>query len=864
MTFTDPSYLRTIYDGLLSGTLHKDNASGLPAGLVGIYEEALPPANQVNERQKFLEFFSVWALLKKEVSSVFLARLIGWTEEGVLDYIGRYSKWFNSPVSGRYVLYHERFRSYILMRASAKAIAVKRINLIEILTQSIKNEHYFEYRDYAFNNLLYLLGINDLLNDKLSTSSKKLLMSHDYWESAYLNTKNINSLQSQIIPFIWFVSRNNDWELLGTLIKKSDSLLSLNANFATKLCLDENKIFNDSDIETIYENFYDVNYKLKFLLFYSIIAPPEVYKKIKDIWANASATINYKQVDLLKSANYWAVFELNANQELKDSINDLGNEFSYQFEVFKKRSIKLITQSICSFQNISTINLNQILNNEILDRKELYQSLFDIYPSDNLMERDDLITRDTLIFIKHDLNEKLINWIFWLLTESEFEQGPHCGWDTPNAFLILFDLILKSDQSIILNINNRMENVRLDHDSKLYIRSWLSQRLFEQKMKKAATSIMCDFALFSESEFDSSAHLLAYVNSISKPPRKLIKLLEPEYLFEVKRLSVNFKLKALERMDPISKCEYTLELALQIAKSDNNLANNLIESAAAQAKSIEGWGGLWTQLAVLSSSLFLKDTNWIVKYFGDIKRAFRKPNQDLDNYELAIEELFSTHKTRFSAGDNYNKILNEYDFVCRYFKRKYPDLLNKLDERESLVFLIRNEALNVNSISELWERIKVPFRNFLKLENDFDFWSYIEPFSQLFTSFKKKDFKIVNRIVKKTEVRFPWEKFVEFNSEIEMYRTQFHIPDPWQLGKKEGLEGLAVHYKNFSDLDREVIIAAALDGDSVFISNNDSHKDLMASPFAFALQIGINQPNSVAKLNNLVKFRGDLLGYVRV
>jgi hypothetical protein len=865
MNHTDPTYLRTIHDGLLLGTIHKDYASNLPIGLIGMYEQALPPAINVNERKKFLEFFSVWALLKKEVSAAFVAMLLeGWTEEQVYYYISQYSNWFNSPVSGSYVLYHERFRSYIMMRASAKAIAVKRINLIEILTQSIKNEHYFEYRDYAFNNLLYLLGINDLLNDKLSTSSKKLLMSDDYWESAYLNTKNINSLQSQIIPFIWFVSRNNDWELLGTLIKKSDSLLSLNANFATKLCLDENKIFNDSDIETIYENFYDVNYKLKFLLFYSIIAPPAVYKKIKDIWANASATINYKQVDLLKSANYWAVFELNANQELKDSINDLVNEFLYQFKVFKKRSIKLITQSICSFQNISTINLNQILNNEILDRKELYKSLFDIYPSDNLMERDDLITRDTLIFIKHDLNEKLINWIFWLLTESEFEQGPHCGWDTPNAFLILFDLILKSDQSIILNINNRMENVRLDHDSKLYIRSWFSQRLFEQKMKKAATSIMCDFALFSESEFDSSAHLLAYVNSISKPPRKLIKLLEPEYLFEVKRLSVNFKLKALERMDPISKCEYTLELALQIAKSDNNLANNLIESAAAQAKSVEGWGGLWTQLAVLSSSLFLKDTNWIVKYFGDIKRAFRKPNQDLDNYELAIEELFSTHKTRFSAGDNYNKILNEYDFVYRYFKRKYPDLLNKLEERGSLVFLIRNEALNVNSISELWERIKVPFRKFLKLENDFDFWSYIEPFSQLFISFKKKDFKIVNRIVKKTEVRFPWEKFVEFNSEIEMYRTQFHIPDPWQLGKKEGLEGLAVHYKNFSDLDREVIIAAALDGDSVFIANNDSHKDLMASPFAFALQIGINQPNSVAKLNNLVEFRGDLLGYVTV
>ena len=372
---------------------------------------------------------------------------------------------------------------------------------------------------------------------------------------------------------------------------------------------------------------------------------------------------------------------------------------------------------------------------------------------------------------------------------------------------------------------------------------------------------MSNFTLFSESEFDPSAHLVAYLNSISKPPRKLIKLLGPEDLFKINKLSVNNKLKALERMDAISKCEYTLELALHIAKSDKNLASNLIDRAAIQARSIEGWGGLWNQIAVLSSSILLIDTNWIVECFKEIKKALRKPNQDFEYYELAIEEVFSTQKTRFCGGDNYIKILNDYHFIYSYFKRKFPFLLNKIDTRNHLIFLIRSEAINAYSISALWERIKVPFQNVQKLEKDFDFWSCIEPFPNLFTSFQMKDFKILNRVVKKTEIRFPWEKFIEFNSEIEMYKTQFYIPDPWQLGKKEGLEGLAVHYKNFSDLDREVIIAAALDGDSVFISNNDSHKDLMAAPFAFALQIGINQPNSVAKLNNLVKFRVDLLGY---
>ena len=38
----DPSYLRTIHDGLQSGSLHPDNASALPDGLTGLYESALP------------------------------------------------------------------------------------------------------------------------------------------------------------------------------------------------------------------------------------------------------------------------------------------------------------------------------------------------------------------------------------------------------------------------------------------------------------------------------------------------------------------------------------------------------------------------------------------------------------------------------------------------------------------------------------------------------------------------------------------------------------------------------------------------------------------------------------------------------
>lgn len=132
MKVIDPTYLRSIHDGLMSGSVHKENTSALPLGLMGMYEEALPPSSQATERKKFLEFFGVWALLKKEVSREFMHPLLeGWTEQEVINYIGQYSKWFNSPVTGKYVLYHERLRAFVLQKISHSHFAKSNESIIK-------------------------------------------------------------------------------------------------------------------------------------------------------------------------------------------------------------------------------------------------------------------------------------------------------------------------------------------------------------------------------------------------------------------------------------------------------------------------------------------------------------------------------------------------------------------------------------------------------------------------------------------------------------------------------------------------------------------------------------------------------------
>jgi hypothetical protein len=160
---TDPAYLRTIVDGLNSGALQNDNSSALPQGLVGMYEEVLPPASNVHERKKFLEFFAVWALLKKEVIAGFVLPLLdGWTEDEVLDYIAQHSKWFNSPTGGTYVLYHERLRAFVMQKISDgqfKACNEAIIRQCRVSLQKKSGEEWERYALEHFSSHLLIAGM---------------------------------------------------------------------------------------------------------------------------------------------------------------------------------------------------------------------------------------------------------------------------------------------------------------------------------------------------------------------------------------------------------------------------------------------------------------------------------------------------------------------------------------------------------------------------------------------------------------------------------------------------------------------------------------------------------------------------------
>ena len=178
MPHLDPTYLRYIYDNLIKGTVHQDNASELPDGLIGLYEEAFEEHLPLQQRQKLLKRFAIWALLMKEVTAAFVAEVLGETEEDIQEFISTYSAWFTSPESGKYQLYHERFRVYLLQKVGEKEI----FTLLKLIVNTIETNSIEEFKNYYLrvcSTYYLILAITLKSKEKTKYRSKLFNMALD-------------------------------------------------------------------------------------------------------------------------------------------------------------------------------------------------------------------------------------------------------------------------------------------------------------------------------------------------------------------------------------------------------------------------------------------------------------------------------------------------------------------------------------------------------------------------------------------------------------------------------------------------------------------------------------------------------------
>ena len=182
MSHLDPTYLRYIFDSLEKGTIQAENASELPDGLIGLYEETFDDHLPVLERQYIFRLFTLFALLKKEVSISFVAEVLEDSADNITDFISTYSSWFNSPESGKYQIYHERLKVYVLQKLSDGELQGIILRLIDILLKENSEEIINFSKEWLGFYLLSVGKIESGLEFLISSCSQQ---KENWWESTF-------------------------------------------------------------------------------------------------------------------------------------------------------------------------------------------------------------------------------------------------------------------------------------------------------------------------------------------------------------------------------------------------------------------------------------------------------------------------------------------------------------------------------------------------------------------------------------------------------------------------------------------------------------------------------------------------------
>ncbi len=213
MSKLEPTYLRYIYDSLIEGSIHPENAAELPDGLIGLYEDAFNERNAVFERQKLLKRFAIWALLKKEVSAAFVAEVLSEPEADILNFISTYSAWFNSPESGKYQLYHERLKLYLLQKLSEEEIHGLHEKFISRLEHAIKEQKADEFEWYGLEFLAGHLSVAAMLN---GDGEKLVYLSYSkvHWKRQIKMSKGYSWTKNGLKLVMKWASKFNDDEVV--------------------------------------------------------------------------------------------------------------------------------------------------------------------------------------------------------------------------------------------------------------------------------------------------------------------------------------------------------------------------------------------------------------------------------------------------------------------------------------------------------------------------------------------------------------------------------------------------------------------------------------------------------------------------
>ena len=99
MSSIEPGYLRYVVDALQKGEINPDNASSLPEGLNGLFEQRFNEKIPSDQRLNKLKILLCWSIVKAPMTSGSFARLFAYPHREASDFIREHASWFNANIN---------------------------------------------------------------------------------------------------------------------------------------------------------------------------------------------------------------------------------------------------------------------------------------------------------------------------------------------------------------------------------------------------------------------------------------------------------------------------------------------------------------------------------------------------------------------------------------------------------------------------------------------------------------------------------------------------------------------------------------------------------------------------------------------
>lgn len=818
MSNLEPTYLRHVYDGMRKGALNKENPSSLPYGLIGLYEQEFSQNIPLNRRSKVLNLLGIWALLKRPVSLGFVTQVLGTEEVLILEFIDEFSSWFNSPEGGRYQLYHERLRIFVLSKLSDIEIA----GISDVLLSALNGgENSGELKEYYLHHYIDHLITACYFGGKYIDYLKRIVEQDDFWDQSFLELHSTQPAIENIRNIIAYSVYSEDWHMLNRCAELILFLGQKNDILCEEL-LAEEKLDKEA-IELCFDSISSSFDRLRFVSIATLkiiesTTESEIDKEwLEQLWIQLVGYVESEYVNGALILPYWAKIKLEKTAESlqMDSLSIVLEELDFDdVESLEEREFEFVylTEDIEDYSDHDRKALASLMA-ELRNRNVDFLKAFKYIDTPNLMDRDELICRATVDCVEEDY-KAYFDWIEWLLIDSEFEIGEHAPPDEKYFSKNLLGVIIqKSDVNHLNKLKRLVHEADFDPDLKMELSNWISDRYQLLVESEKSLVVLNQFSRTLDSDFEVSLWKSPWLLE-NKVPVALEEL-RPSYRLDTLLTASNFiKELRFERVDEllkdldndkISKSEYFAETAVKLYRKNIPLSKELINRAWDLIAKTSDWASIYAKAEVLAAGLNFMDENWMSERIRSFKSEFTELAEEDEFITNSLDTFYYFKPYRFSD-QNMLELVSKSPSTIQFLNRVDKNGLAKAFENEKNETIISNQAKVSSTFREFWKSVRQYFNSDGVGAYIEEFWSLFDGNEMIFLSITAEDVRIIDVISRKVDQHFPIENYLEYSSRLRKYQDRIRIPDDWEFGSKKGFTAMLSE----KTIDKETVCGSIL------------------------------------------------------